>query len=143
MDDAFSVPVQWYDGVTAVRHSGTLAWDGGETLTPDSPTARDSFAASDLRFAETRPGSVVYGRESLPDFRLILPGDIPAGLAARLPAKSEYGAWIDRLGLGKAAAIFAGGNTGLNAPEALAAVPEPSTSLLGALAALALLRRRR
>ena len=42
----------------------------------------------------------------------------------------------------EAAAIFAGGNAGLNVVESLA-VPEPSTSLLGALAALALLRRRR
>ena len=108
MDDTFSVPVQWYDGATAVRHSGTLAWDGRETLTLDSPTARGSFSASDLRFAETRPGSVVYGRKSLPDFRLILPEDVPAGLAAKLPARTNYGAWIDRLGLGKAAAIFAG-----------------------------------
>lgn len=41
-----------------------------------------------------------------------------------------------------AAAIFAGGNAGLDAPTALA-VPEASTSLLGALAALGLLRRRR
>ena len=89
MDHAFSVPVQWYDGATAVRHSGTLAWDGRETLTLDSPTARDSFSASDLRFAETRPGSVVYGRKSLPDFRLILPEDLPAGLAAKLPARTN------------------------------------------------------
>ena len=28
------------------------------------------------------------------------------GLASQLPGKSEYGAWVDKLGLGKAAAIF-------------------------------------
>ena len=50
--------------------------------------------------------------------------------------------WDNILTAADAATIFAAGNNGISAPDALA-VPEPSTSLLGALAALALLRRRR
>lgn len=106
MADAFAIAAEWYDGTNAVRHSGELAWDGSGGFTLVSPTAHDSFAAADLRFGETRPGQRVYRRESLPGFRLILPENVPPGLAAQLPAKSDYGAWIDRLGLGKAAAIF-------------------------------------
>lgn len=107
VDDAFSVAAQWYDGTNALRHTGTLSWDGAGRLALAAPTALEEFAASDLHYCEARPGSRVYRRESLPDFRLILPEEIPAGLAAQLPARRDYGAWIDQLGLGKAAAIFA------------------------------------
>jgi len=72
-----------------------------------APTARAEFAVDDLQFADTRPGQMIYRRKSQPDFRLILPADMPPGLAARLPRPSTYGRWIDRLGLGRAAAIFA------------------------------------
>ena len=106
MGEAFEVAAEWYDGINAVRHSGELTWDGRGAFMLDGPTDRQSFAATDLRFGETRPGKIVYRRDSVPDFRLILPEEIPPGLAARLPAKSEYGAWVDRLGLGKAVAIF-------------------------------------
>jgi Zn-dependent protease with chaperone function len=107
MDEAFRIPAQWYDGTNAVRHTGELAWDGRETLSLHAPTANERFAASDLRFGESRPGQHVYHRESLPDFRLMLADELPAGLASKLPAKSVYGGWIDRVGLGKAAAGFA------------------------------------
>ena len=107
MDEAFRIAAQWYDGTTAIRHTGELAWDGRETLTLDAPSAQETFAASDLRFGESRPGQHVYHRESLPDFRLMLADELPAGLASKLPAKSVYGGWIDRVGLGKAAAGFA------------------------------------
>lgn len=107
MDEAFRIPAQWYDGTNAVRHTGELSWDGRETLSLDAPTSAQRFAASDLRFGESRPGQHVYQRESLPDFRLMLADELPPGLAAQLPAKSVYGGWIDRVGLGKAAAGFA------------------------------------
>ncbi len=55
----------------------------------------------------------------------------------------DIAVWDEVLSPTQILAIKNGGDAGLNAPEALAAVPEPSTSLLGALAALALLRRRR
>jgi len=106
MEDAFQTAAEWYDGTNAVRHSGTLSWDGRGGFTLAGPEARDEFDAADLRFGEMRPDQRVYHRASVPDFRLILPTAIPAGLAAQLPAKSDYGAWVDKLGLGKAAAIF-------------------------------------
>ncbi|MEX0342594.1 MAG: M48 family metallopeptidase [Erythrobacter sp.] len=107
MEGTITIAAEWYDGINAVRHSGELAWDGRDSFTLEAPTARDRIAASDLRFGETRPGQRVYRLQSIPDFRLILPEDIPPGLAAQLPAKSDYGAWVDRLGLGRAVAVFA------------------------------------
>lgn len=106
MDDAFEVPAEWYDGTNALRHSGVLRWDGRGGLSLQASSSRVDLNAADLRFGETRTDRTLYRRESVPDFRLVLPNDLPPGLASQLPEKSEYGAWVDKLGLGKAAAIF-------------------------------------
>ena len=50
MEDAFQTAAQWYDGTNAVRHSGTLSWDGRGAFTLAGPEARDEFDAADLRF---------------------------------------------------------------------------------------------
>ncbi|QPC98810.1 M48 family metallopeptidase [Qipengyuania soli] len=107
MEDSFRSAAEWYDGTNALRHEGHLEWDGRGGFVVDGSTSRMEFAAADLHFLEARPGRILYRRESAPDFRLILPADLPPGLAAHLPAKSEYGAWVDRLGIGRAVAIFA------------------------------------
>ncbi|YCM43841.1 LamG domain-containing protein [Verrucomicrobiaceae bacterium 227] len=71
-------------------------------------------------------------------------GDDPCCAGRELNAQlDDLAVWDEALSPADIAKITAGGNNGLDAPSALAAVPEPSTSLLGALAALALLRRRR
>ncbi len=106
MDDAFEVPAEWYDGTNALRHSGVLRWDGRGGLSLQASSSRVDLNAADLRFGDTRTDRTIYRRESVPDFRLVLPNDLPPGLASQLPEKSEYGAWVDKLGLGKAAAIF-------------------------------------
>ena len=106
MDDAFEVPADWYDGTNALRHSGVLRWDGRGGLSLQASSSRVDLNAADLRFGETRTDRTLYRSESVPDFRLFLPNDLPPGLASQLPGKSEYGAWVDKLGLGKAAAIF-------------------------------------
>ena len=106
MDDAFEVPADWYDGTNALRHAGVLRWDGRGGLSLQASSSRVDLNAADLRFGDTRTDRTIYRRESVPDFRLVLPNDLPPGLASQLPEKSEYGAWVDKLGLGKAAAIF-------------------------------------
>lgn len=107
MEENFSLAAEWYDGTNALRHSGVLRWDGADRLTLDASGVETQFDVADLQFAENRPGQIVYRRETVPDFRLILPAELPPGLAARLPAESNYGAWIDRLGLGRSVAAFA------------------------------------
>ena len=107
MEEIFSLAAEWYDGTNALRHSGVLRWDGADRLTLDASGVETQFDVADLQFAENRPDQIVYRRETVPDFRLILPSELPPGLAARLPAESNYGAWIDRLGLGRSVAAFA------------------------------------
>ena len=116
------IPANWYDGQTAVRHEGEAVWDGRTDLELISPTSRIAAPLSGLQFGEERNETVLYRLHSDPDFRLILPKDVPAELARHLPEKREYGAWIDRFGLGKAAAVFALASAGaaalfITAPE--------------------------
>ena len=106
-DEAFQVAAQWYDGHNAVRHEGEALWQGGDRLHLAAASSTMDVAFSDLAWAEERGGQKVYRLQSEPEFRLILPADLPAGIEARLPAKATYGAWVDKLGLGKATAIFA------------------------------------
>ena len=107
MEDAFRCRATWYDGVTALRREGEVHWDGADRLTlVEGGGSPLDLAPGELAFHETRPDAVVYRRSDDDGFRLILPKTLPAGLAARLPQPREYGGWIDRFGLGKAALGF-------------------------------------
>ena len=113
MSEAFEIPATWYDGHSALRHEGMVRWGGQDQLELVSGMAGTHLGAApihiaydDLDFAEKLPGARIYRLISQPDFRLSLPEKLPAGLERHLPASSEYGAWIDRFGLGKAAIAF-------------------------------------
>jgi Zn-dependent protease with chaperone function len=107
MDDAPEVKANWYDGCSALRHAGTAQWDGGDCLVlRGSAGTILTVPLAELRFQEMRPDALSYRLADEPDFRLLLPRELPASLAAVLPARYEYGRWVDRLGLGRAVAIF-------------------------------------
>ena len=103
MEPNFEVAASWYDGHSAVRHEGVARWDRLDRLSLRSAHSALDIPLDDLRFGESHSDRVIYRRASEPDFRLTLPTDMPPGFARHLPAKSTYGGWIDRLGLGKAA----------------------------------------
>ncbi|WP_222927449.1 M48 family metallopeptidase [Qipengyuania marisflavi] len=103
VEQGFRTSAQWYDGVTARRHEGEAEWDGsGQLLLHSSDGQSTAVALEDLRYFEKRRDSLVYARDSVADFRLVLPADLPPALDRALPTRGEYGAWIDRMGLGKA-----------------------------------------
>lgn len=107
MDEVFQVAAHWYDGLSALRHDGQAIWSGGETLElHGAEGGATSILLSDLRFGEKRRETLHYRRHSQPDFRLIMPADMPPRLARHLPARQEYGGWVDRIGIGKAAIGF-------------------------------------
>ncbi len=107
-DPAFEAPAIWYDGFTALRHEGSARWDADGLLVLTSSSGKvQRVQTADLRFGEALRKENVYRLESLPDFRLRLPRQLPPGFDRHLPARQEYGGWVDKLGLGKAAGIFA------------------------------------
>ena len=106
-DPAFQTPAVWYDGHSAVRHDGAATWSGGDMVMLSAATSEIPISLADLQYGEERAGERVYRLGSQQDFRLILPQDLPPGIAAQLPEAQTYGAWVDRLGLGKATAVFA------------------------------------
>jgi hypothetical protein len=105
-DEDFRIPVSWYDGTTALRREGTASWSGDRLLLDEDGGVRYAVPFADLHFVETLPDERVYGRHSVPDFRLRLPLALPPGIERHLPRPSHYGGWVDRLGLGKAVVIF-------------------------------------
>ena len=113
MEESFRTSAQWYDGQSAVRHEGEALWDGAQHFALRSVSSNLDIGLRELVHAEERGGQKVYRWTGDEDFRLILPADLPPGLAAALPARRSYGRWIDRLGLGKATIIFASVSAGL------------------------------
>ncbi len=120
MDDGVSVgsgavagsleglPAHWYDGQSALRREGFARWDGaGNLVLAQDGEAPVTIALDTLKYREQRRDETIYGMTDEPDFRLVLPTQTAPGLAAKLPQKSDYGAWVDRIGLGRAAAAFA------------------------------------
>lgn len=95
-----------YDGETGIRRLPRLvADDAGFTLVDDQgsdgPIDWDALVARGASGADT-----VYGLKDRPGWRLGLGGAIPGEIAARLPRPERYGGFIDRIGLGRASAIF-------------------------------------
>lgn len=96
-----------YDGASAVRHCVTLDAAGPALEIRGAPDPELSLGPDELVHIESRADAELYGRKSLPGWRLGVPGPVPDEIAALLPARQVYGRWIDRIGLGKALAAGA------------------------------------
>lgn len=104
--EAFETPVTWYDGASAVRREGMAFWHEGILVLEEAGGAQQTVPLSDLFVVESLREERVYGRKSLPGFRLRLPLSLPAEVERNLPLPSRYGGWVDRLGLGKSVVVF-------------------------------------
>ena len=96
-----------YDGVTALRRRVELVADGDGFVLEG-----DGRVGARVSFAELTPGDgdadgASFGRKGHPGWRITFDGPVPPGIAARLPGAQRYGGWVDRLGLWRAAGIFA------------------------------------
>ncbi|HEY0630078.1 MAG TPA: M48 family metallopeptidase [Sphingomicrobium sp.] len=97
----------FYDGVTADRHEVELgSTDDALRLT----TAAESFEIpwTELGVGDEDRQLLVLNRTGCPGWRLILDQPVDPNLRARLPAAGRYGSWVDRVGLFRASALFAG-----------------------------------
>ncbi len=101
------VRASWYDGLTARKREGEAVLSGTQLLLHEDGGDETAITLSELRFHEKKAEGPVYTLDHNTGFRLRFHGDPPADLAERLPKGALYGHWIDRLGLPKAAALFA------------------------------------
>lgn len=107
MAEPLHIPAEWYDGHSARRHRGYAVWDGDSGFALESDWgARELVTFADLTHVDTRQDGLVYARQTVPDFRLTLPVDLPDAFAERMPRAARYGGWVDRIGLGKATIAF-------------------------------------
>ena len=109
--ERMSEPAVFFDGVTASRYTvAVAAVDGGLRLTladpPDAPWDQ-WVGASELTRIDDGHGPVRLGRAGQPGWRLTLPADADPAIMAMVPVRQRYGRWIDKVGLGKAAAACA------------------------------------
>lgn len=97
-----------YDGRNALKRWPELRLEEGGFRLMEGAWEGDPVVWADLSFISDRGEARIYGHSHLPGWRLGFEGEIPAEIAAHLPAHSRYGAWIDRVGLTRAALAFAG-----------------------------------
>lgn len=94
-----------YDGETALRRSVEIGVAGRMIEIVGEDGSRTRLSPGLLAFAEDRGHELVYARSDRPGWRLGMTLPVPGDLADLLPARSRYGHWIDRVGLGRASVI--------------------------------------
>lgn len=95
-----------YDGGTAFPHTVTVT-AAGEWLEMTVNGEHRIDAPFDKLIRADEGDRVRLARTDMPGWRLLLEDPVEPELASRLPFKARYGGWIDRFGLGKAAAACA------------------------------------
>jgi len=98
-------PAWLYDGETALRHEVEVSRSGGDLLILLAGGDRVTIAGDRLTHVESRRDCAIYGLRDTPGWRLGVPTGSSPDLAAILPAKAQYGRWIDRIGLVPAIAV--------------------------------------
>ena len=92
-----------YDGKSAVRRKVEVQVIGTQFFLLETERRHGPFAFSDVEYVTHKDDADVYGLKAADGWRLMLSGPVPTDLNAMLPARRNYGGWVDRLGFGKAA----------------------------------------
>ena len=97
----------FYDGVTADRHEVEVGWTD-EVLRVITASQEREIAWQELGVGDEDRQLLVLSRAGCPGWRLIFEQPVDPELRSRLPKAGRYGGWIDRVGLFRASALFAG-----------------------------------
>lgn len=95
-----------YDGKSAVRRKVEVQIIGTQFFLLETERRHGPFAFSDVEYVTHKDDTDVYGLKEADGWRLMLSGPVPSDLSAMLPARRNYGRWVDRLGFGKATVAF-------------------------------------
>lgn len=102
-----SMTAWFYDGLSAARRDVEIQVIGQSFFLLERERRHGPFDFADIRYSGEQGVSFVYRHDAIDGWRMGMAGAVPDELAGLLPARSIYGGWIDRLGLGKAAAGLA------------------------------------
>jgi beta-barrel assembly-enhancing protease len=97
----------YYDGVNAVRRSVEIQIISQSFFLVEEERRHGPFDFDMLEYSGKQNSADIYEIPGRDGWRLGVSGDVPAQIAAMLPAKRRYGGWIDRIGLGPASISFA------------------------------------
>lgn len=92
----------FYDGITADRYEVDVELDGDALV-----LRSDRVTLSELLVADEGKQVLILARKDHPGWRLTLDQPIAHEFRAKLPRPSNYGSWIDRIGLAKASVALA------------------------------------
>lgn len=96
-----------YDGTSGVRHMVAVTADGDMLALRHDGDPLKSIAAADLTLLDRQADRITLGHRSIDGWRLRLLEPIMPEIATLFPSRATgYGAWIDRIGLVRAAAAF-------------------------------------
>ncbi|MCO4093127.1 MAG: hypothetical protein HEQ34_14445, partial [Sphingorhabdus sp.] len=98
--------VAHYDGQSAVKRKVEVQVVGQYFYLAENERRSGPFPFADVEYVTKQGEADVYGLSGRDGWRLTLSGPVPSELTALLPAPRNYGGWVDRLGLGKAALAF-------------------------------------
>nr|WP_294848730.1 M48 family metallopeptidase [uncultured Sphingomonas sp.] len=96
-----------YDGVTADRHQVRVEAGTGDLHLFGLSAGPESIPATDLTIVDSDARRTTLGHRQRSGWRLVLAQPVAPDIAALLPKKSDYGSWIDRVGLWKASGAMA------------------------------------
>ena len=96
----------FYDGQSGIKRDVEVEIIGKTFFLDETERRHGPFEFGEVSYTGKVGHADVYGYDGRDGWRLGLSGDVPADIAARLPAKQKYGGWIDRLGIGPAALTF-------------------------------------
>ncbi|MGR6328735.1 M48 family metallopeptidase [Sphingomonas sp. XXL09] len=106
-DEADGAWAWHYDGVTALRRRVRLVVAGDHLQLDEDGVRGEALPLARLVPGHADTGRVSYGLRDRPGWRIDLTPPVPAALERRLPRPTRYGGWVDRLGLWRAAGVFA------------------------------------
>lgn len=96
-----------YDGSTADRHIVSVSAFAQALMLAGPGDTTETIDPADLQVVDSDKSQITLGHKQRPGWRLVLAQPVEPDVAALIPGKDEYGRWIDRVGLWKAAGAMA------------------------------------
>lgn len=96
-----------YNGETADRHLVSVKALGNGLMLSHPDGASETLDPADLTIVDSDNRQITLGHKQRSGWRLVLAEPVTPEIASLLPGKTEYGGWVDKVGLWKASGAMA------------------------------------